>query len=214
MEEKRPRNAEQSRLDILRAAERQFGEKGFYGARVDEIARQSGLNKNMIYIYYKSKEELYRCVLIEIYRRMENVERELLASSTGSGREFIASTISAYFDFLKDNPSFVNILMSENLMQAQFMKQLPAECIERETLDRIARRIRQSCDAGEFRQDIDERQTVLTLITICFSNFSNRYTLSRMMGFDLSQREMHEKRKQQAIDIILAYLTSPTAKES
>lgn len=206
MEGKRQRNAEQSRKDILHAAEQQFGEKGFYGARVDEIAKQSGLNKHMLYIYFESKEELYRCVLKEIYRRMEDVEKCVLAKEL-LGKELINALISAYFDFLKDNETFVNILMSENLMHAQFMKQLPSECIERKTLNEIADRIRESCNQGEFRSDLDERQFVLTMITICFSNFSNRYTLSRMMGFDLYDPEIHEKRKQQAIDILLSYLT-------
>lgn len=206
MEEKRQRNAEQSRKDILQAAEKQFGEKGFYGARVDEIAQESGLNKRMLYIYFESKEELYRSVLKNIYRRMEDVERRVLEKDL-LGSQLITALLSAYFDFLRDNETFVNILMSENLMQAQFMKQLPSECIERPTLDEIARRIRKSCDSGEFRSDLDERQFVLTMITICFSNFSNRYTLSRMMGFDLYDPEIHEKRKQQAIDILLAYLT-------
>ena len=206
MENKRRRNAEQSKRDILRAAEQQFGQKGFYGARVDEIAKQSGLNKNMLYIYFESKEELYRCVLKEIYHRMEAVERALLKQEL-MGREFIAAIISAYFDFLKENPTFVNILMSENLMQAHFAKQLPGECIERDTLSEMAARVRKSCDSGEFRPDIDEKQIVLTMITICFSNFSNRYTLSRMMGFDLDDPRIHEKRKRQAIDILLTYLT-------
>lgn len=206
MGDKRQRNAEKSKKDILWAAEQQFGEKGFYGARVDEIAKQSGLNKNMLYVYFESKEELYRCVLKEIYHRMEEVERGLLAQQI-LGRAFITAVISAYFDFLKDNPTFVNILMSENLMHAPYIKQLPRECIERDTLNQMAARVRESCDRGEFRSDIDEKQVILTLITICFSNFSNRYTLSWMMGFDLDDPEICEKRKQQAIDILLSYLT-------
>lgn len=207
MEDKRQRNAEKSKKDILKAAEQQFGEKGFYGARVDEIARLSGLNKNMLYIYFESKEELYRCVLKEMYHRLEAVERDLLAREL-MGRELITAMISAYFDFLKENPAFVNILMSENLMRAYYVKQLPSECIERNTLNEMAARVRRSCDRGEFRSDIDEKQIILTMITICFSNFSNRYTLSRMMGFDLDDPEIHEKRKQQAIDILLSYLTN------
>ncbi len=206
MADKRPRNAEQSKKDILVAAEQQFGEKGFYGARVDEIAKQSGLNKNMIYIYFDSKEELYRCVLKAIYQRMEEVERGLLDQNL-TGSALVSALVGAYFDFLKDNPTFVNILMSENLIGAQFMRQLPDECIARPTLHEIAARLRAGSDAGEFRADIDEKHFVLTMITICFSNFSNRHTLSRLMGFDMDDPKIHEMRKQQAIDILLAYLT-------
>lgn len=207
MAARRQRNAEQSRRDILKAAEEQFGEKGFYGARVDEIAKASGLNKNMLYIYFESKEELYLNVLKTIYRRMEDVEQALLEKQL-TGKALIEEIISAYFDFLKENSAFVNIVMSENLMQAQFMKQLPHEYIERKSLQEMAKRIRESCDRGEFRADLDEKQFVLTMITICFSNFSNRHTLSRMMNFDLDSPEIHEKRKQQAVDILLSYLTN------
>lgn len=205
MQEKRGRNAERSRQEILAAAEQQFGEKGFYGARIDAIAQQSGLNKNMLYIYYGSKEELYRQVLLNMYSRMEEVERRLLKSSL-EGTELIAELIGAYYDFLEQNPSFVNILMSENLMQGQFLKQLPHECIARKTLSDLAARIRKGCDEGVFRADIDEKQTVLTMITICFCNFSNRFTLSQLTGCDLNDPAVQETRKKQTIDIMLSYL--------
>ena len=205
MQEKRGRNAERSRQEILAAAEQQFGEKGFYGARIDAIAQQSGLNKNMLYIYYGSKEELYRQVLLNMYSRMEEVERRLLESSL-EGAELIAELIGAYYDFLEQNPSFVNILMSENLMQGQFLKQLPHECIARKTLSDLAARIRKGCDEGVFRADIDEKQTVLTMITICFCNFSNRYTLSQLTGCDLNDPAVQQMRKEQTIDIMLSYL--------
>ena len=205
MQEKRGRNAERSRQEILAAAEQQFVEKGFYGARIDAIAQQSGLNKNMLYIYYGSKEELYRQVLLNMYSRMEEVERRLLESSL-EGAELIAELIGAYYDFLEQNPSFVNILMSENLMQGQFLKQLPHECIARKTLSDLAARIRKGCDEGVFRADIDEKQTVLTMITICFCNFSNRYTLSQLTGCDLNDPAVQETRKKQTIDIMLSYL--------
>ena len=205
MQEKRGRNAERSRQDILAAAEQQFGEKGFYGARIDAIAQQSGLNKNMLYIYFGSKEELYRQVLLNMYRRMEEVERRLLERNL-EGVELIAELIGAYYDFLEQNPSFVNILMSENLMQGQFLRQLPRECIARRTLSELAARIRKSCGEGVFRADVDEQQTVLTMITICFCNFSNRYTLSQLTGCDLNDPAVQETRKKQTIDIMLSYL--------
>lgn len=206
MQEKRGRNAERSRQDILAAAEQQFGEKGFYGARIDAIAQQSGLNKNMLYIYFGSKEELYRQVLLNMYRRMEEVERRLLERNL-EGAELIAELIGAYYDFLEQNPSFVNILMSENLMQGQFLRQLPRECIARRTLSELAARIRKSCGEGVFRADIDEQQTVLTMITICFCNFSNRYTLSQLTGCDLNDPAVQQTRKKQTIDIMLSYLS-------
>ena len=78
MTARRERNSERSRQDILQAAERQFAEKGFYGARVDEIAAAAAINKRMIYEYFGSKELLYKQVLFQVYRRLETAERNLI----------------------------------------------------------------------------------------------------------------------------------------
>ena len=40
----RSRDPERSQLEILAAAEAEFAEKGFFGARVDEIALAAGIN--------------------------------------------------------------------------------------------------------------------------------------------------------------------------
>ncbi len=48
---------------ILGAARGEFGEHGFAGARVDRIARRAGVNKQLIFYYFGSKQGLYRSVL-------------------------------------------------------------------------------------------------------------------------------------------------------
>ncbi len=48
---------------ILAAARGEFGEHGFAGGRVDRIARRAGVNKQLIFYYFGSKQGLYRSVL-------------------------------------------------------------------------------------------------------------------------------------------------------
>jgi AcrR family transcriptional regulator len=57
------RNAEASRERILQAATAEFSAHGIAGARVDRIAKAAGCNKNLIYIYFESKENLFKTVL-------------------------------------------------------------------------------------------------------------------------------------------------------
>ncbi|MCJ8012526.1 TetR/AcrR family transcriptional regulator [Paenibacillus sp. KQZ6P-2] len=47
-----------TREKILKIATKIFAEKGFDGARVDEIAKQAGVNKALIYYYFESKKKL------------------------------------------------------------------------------------------------------------------------------------------------------------
>ena len=86
MTARRERNSERSRQDILQAAERQFAEKGFYGARVDEIAADAAINKRMIYEYFGSKELLYKQVLFQVYRRLETAEMLTVRTAEHNGR--------------------------------------------------------------------------------------------------------------------------------
>lgn len=48
---------------ILTAAREEFGRYGFAGGRVDRIARRAGVNKQLIFYYFESKQGLYRSVL-------------------------------------------------------------------------------------------------------------------------------------------------------
>jgi AcrR family transcriptional regulator len=57
------RNAEATRERILEAATAEFSTFGIAGARVDRIAKTAGCNKNLIYIYFGNKEELFTTVL-------------------------------------------------------------------------------------------------------------------------------------------------------
>jgi TetR/AcrR family transcriptional regulator len=54
---------EQSRIAILDAAVREFAREGVAGARTDAIAKSAGVNKALLYYYFKDKEAIYQAVL-------------------------------------------------------------------------------------------------------------------------------------------------------
>jgi len=62
---------EQSRAAILKAAVAEFAREGVAGARTDSIARSAGLNKALLYYYFKDKEGLYQAVLDEVLAACE-----------------------------------------------------------------------------------------------------------------------------------------------
>jgi len=74
----RRRDSSRTKREILFAAEQEFAEKGFYGARVDQIAKLANINKRMIYEYFGNKEELYKTVLVHVYGRLGERETKLL----------------------------------------------------------------------------------------------------------------------------------------
>jgi len=62
--------------EILEAALTMFTEKGFAGTRLDEIARAAGISKGTLYLYFKSKQEIFEAAIQHtIGPRLEQVEK-------------------------------------------------------------------------------------------------------------------------------------------
>jgi AcrR family transcriptional regulator len=61
--------ADQTRARILDAAIHEFSENGLAGARTEQIAEEAGVNKALLYYYFKGKEELYVAALERWSRR-------------------------------------------------------------------------------------------------------------------------------------------------
>ncbi|MDI4649752.1 TetR/AcrR family transcriptional regulator [Cohnella hashimotonis] len=103
------RNAEATRERILDAAMDEFSAYGIAGARVDRIAKSAGCNKNLIYVYFESKETLFTTVL------QKNLERafEEIPFSPDRLPEFAVNV----FDFAVAHPDVMRLLMWANLEQ-------------------------------------------------------------------------------------------------
>jgi AcrR family transcriptional regulator len=75
------RDAVKTRARILEVAEKIFSEAGFDGARVDVIAKEAGVNKALIYYYFKSKEEILDILFTDL---VEDAKQILIKSLEGT----------------------------------------------------------------------------------------------------------------------------------
>ncbi|MHB2150564.1 TetR/AcrR family transcriptional regulator [Calditrichota bacterium LG25] len=62
----------QKEEQILQIAMQVFVEKGWHGARMQEIADRAGINKAMLHYYFRSKERLYTAVLEKLFLKFVN----------------------------------------------------------------------------------------------------------------------------------------------
>src|ERR1700758_831419 len=72
---------EESRAAILQAAAKEFAQHGIAGARTDAIAREAGVNKALLYYYFKDKETLYAAVLDEAFAGLKTTVFRVLDST-------------------------------------------------------------------------------------------------------------------------------------
>ena len=201
------RNAAVTKANILKAAEEEFSAKGIYGARIEEIAKKSGSNKRMIYEYYGNKEELYTVVLENAYKRLGEREEILLENVTDC-KKAIEDILRMYYDFLKNDESFVNLIMWENLNKAEYMKNSDKlSTVKNPLIESLHKILEKGKEDGVFRKDIDEEQIAVLLITISFSYFSNVHTLSHLMNVNFSDEKMMENRVNMVVEMINKYIS-------
>ncbi|MBO7304640.1 MAG: TetR family transcriptional regulator [Clostridia bacterium] len=203
-------NQKQSKSDITRAkilsaAEKEFSDKGFFGARIDEIAHSAGVNKRMIYAHFESKEGLYQEILLSTYKRVAECESSFYIENL-EPTESIKNVVYTYFRFLNETPSFVRLLMWENLNGAKSLFGDEVRKLKAPTLDYITREIRRGKDMGIFREDVDEYQVSLSIQSFSFSYFSNIHTLSEVFGRDMAAPGEVLARAEFVSDVILRHL--------
>jgi AcrR family transcriptional regulator len=95
-------SAEQTKARILDAAFREFAEHGVAGARVDRIATSAGCNKNLIYVYFQSKEALFATVLDQQFSD--------LYAGIPFTPEDLPGLARRVFDFAQANPDVYRLL--------------------------------------------------------------------------------------------------------
>lgn len=101
--ERKERERELRRSTIIDAAEQVFFTKGIEASTMDEIADLAELSKGTLYLYFKSKAELYMAICgrgLTILHEKFNHNFE----STDNGLDLIRSLGQSYFDFARDYP--------------------------------------------------------------------------------------------------------------
>ena len=105
---------EQSRAAILNAAVIEFAREGVAGARTDAIARSAGVNKALLYYYFKDKQGLYEAVLDEVFSGVRIAIQGALGENLPP-RERLAAYVRAHFDYIASKPLFPRIVQAELL---------------------------------------------------------------------------------------------------
>ncbi len=83
--------------EILAAALDVFVERGFARARLEEVARRAGVTKGTIYLYFKSKEALFKAVVRGTIVPVIAQGEALAQSFTGSARDLVEQLVRSYW---------------------------------------------------------------------------------------------------------------------
>jgi TetR/AcrR family transcriptional regulator len=159
----------ETRTTILAAAERIFADGGLEGARMDAIAAKAGVNKALLYYYFRGKEELYAAILESHLQEFRRRALEIL-SDDQSARETLLRYMSLHFDFLSQRPFFprlIHRLMTNAEQPARRLFQEYSVPLYRKLVEVVERGVRRR----ELRP-VDSHHTVYSLVALTVFYFS------------------------------------------
>ena len=161
----RPDVSDERKGQILEAAISVFSRLGFHKARMEDVARESGLAKGTLYLYYRSKDALIRALLERIFAwGRRDLEAALADKGPASERlvglsarmskevERLSVLLPVWFEFYA--------VAARNDTVKPFVKRYFEEY--RGALESV---VREGIESGEFRE-VDAGEAAVTIVSL------------------------------------------------
>jgi AcrR family transcriptional regulator len=128
IQERKQRERERRRQQIIVAAKRVFSEKGYSKSTMEDIAREAELSPGTLYLYFKNKDELYASLSLRILQylniRLEDVKKE----KDIQPRQKVAAIKEALFDVYQFDPMI--LINMFHLQSSETLKNLSSPLLE------------------------------------------------------------------------------------
>jgi TetR/AcrR family fatty acid metabolism transcriptional regulator len=140
------------RQRIVEAAVNVFADKGFFGARIADVAEVAGVADGTIYLYFKSKDDL----MISVFREKmtEILQRFSILREIHDPQEKLKRYVLEHLALVEEQPKLMQVLTVELRQSARFMKMTPPAAFGR-YLALLAGIIDLGQKRGVFRRGLD-----------------------------------------------------------
>ncbi len=195
----RPARRAQTRAAILAAAGRIFADSGLAGARTEAIAAAVGVNKALLYYYFKSKDRLYAAVIEEQFQEFNRRALEVLAAP-GPARGVLLRYVELHFDFLSSRRRYASLYQQLMMAGGKPLERL----VRRYMVPRsqaLGRLLERGMRAGEFRRT-ERLHTALSIVALIVFYFSAAPVLQLLGHADAYREANLKRRKQEVLDFI------------
>ena len=102
----------ETRRAVLRAAERVFAERGYAGARMDDVAADVGIRRASMVYYFRDKRSLYLALLDDLFGNLFRQYEAALAEG-GSAKDRILRCVDVWASHVTERPGMLRILFWE-----------------------------------------------------------------------------------------------------
>ena len=123
------RRSDDKRHRILQAATRVFARKGYFGARVSEIAKRAGVADGTIYLYFKGKEDILVALFDEVMaEHLERGRHELRPIRGAAAR--LQAIAEHHLRLFGENPDLAVVFQVELRQSTKFLERFTASWLQ------------------------------------------------------------------------------------
>jgi AcrR family transcriptional regulator len=138
--------------EIVEAALDLFVEKGFAATKMDEIAKRAGVTKGTVYLYFPSKEDLFRAVVEEMMGPNIEIGERMLAEHAGSAADLLRKLVLGWWELIgNQRVACLNKLMTGEAANFPHLAQYYVEHVVLRGRRIFESALQRGIDAGEFR---------------------------------------------------------------
>ena len=162
------RRKEDRPQEITAAALAAFAEKGYAGTRVEEVAQRAGVSKGLLYLYFKTKEELFKAVVRSFVIPRIDALTASVATSDLSAEEIIRGPLLSFMKSLPRSPVgvVVRLMISEGSKHPDLVA-FYWDNVASRGIDTLAAIVDRGVANGEFRRTaVSDMPHVLVLPAI------------------------------------------------
>jgi AcrR family transcriptional regulator len=171
--ERKKREREQRKKEILDAAETLFFSREYDSVPMDEIATVAELNKATLYLYFRNKEALFSAIVLRGIRILNAMYQECMETPL-PGATKVALLEETYYRFTRQHPDYQRLIKYYGM--ERFTTENPGffEIQEEFSLSRnfFFNAVREGIDDGTIRNDIDPFLLTIYLMTTLMSVLS------------------------------------------
>jgi AcrR family transcriptional regulator len=191
---------------IIAAAREEFGANGFDGTRMEHIARRAKVSKQLVYLYFNSKDELYsellKVISRETYEGLLKIDFGALEPEVG-----VRTYIEAVYDRFQNDPVIAVVTLDQSLHDGAQIRLAPdARRMREQVWERLNAVIDRARGTGVIGDTIDIADLEFLTVIIVSGCVSSRGMFRRYLGSQAFQEESPAFWRDYAVRTILRAL--------